>query len=94
MLILTDTYSADEKPSDGRGVHDILNAIDSSKFQLVDFVKKEGIPGYVSGIVRENDMVLILGAGDIRDIAVPLSDAIRRRGWIGLAKEDSQRRVI
>jgi UDP-N-acetylmuramate--alanine ligase len=79
VLILTETYSADENPSDGKGVHDILNAIDKNKFQLVDFVKKEEIPEYVSHIVMERDIVLILGAGDIRDIARPLSDAIREK---------------
>lgn len=41
VLILTDIYSADEKPFVGRGVRDILKAIDRSKFQLVDFVEKD-----------------------------------------------------
>jgi UDP-N-acetylmuramate--alanine ligase len=78
VLILTDVYSADEDPLEGVSIRDIYNRMDRGRFELLDFVKKEEIPGYVSRIVKEGDMVLVLGAGDIRDISKPLVSEIEK----------------
>ncbi len=80
ILILTDVYSADEEPGQGTGVREIYEKIDKSGFELTDFMGKEHIPEFVSGIVRENDIVLVLGAGDIGEISGPLVRRIRMRG--------------
>ncbi len=79
VLILTDVYSADEKPVEGVKIRDIYDRIDRSKFEMLDFVKKEEIPDLVSRIVRDKDLVLVLGAGDIREISAPLIEMIEKR---------------
>jgi len=79
VLVLTEIYSADEDPSAGGDVRDIFELVDKDRFQEIDFVKKDEVPGLVSGLVKENDLVLVLGAGDIRDIAHLLLDEIRKR---------------
>ena len=79
VLILTDVYSADEEPVGGVGIRDIYNRIDRSKFEMLVFVKKEEIPDLVSRIVRDKDLVLVLGAGDIREISGALIETIEKR---------------
>ncbi|MEA3489130.1 MAG: UDP-N-acetylmuramate--L-alanine ligase [Candidatus Omnitrophota bacterium] len=79
-LILTGIYSADEEVIGDIGIADIYRAIDRKKFDLVEIVEKEEIPGFVSGIVKENDMVLVLGAGDISELAAPILEAISKPG--------------
>jgi UDP-N-acetylmuramate--alanine ligase len=79
VLILTDVYSAFEGKVEKTGVRDIFEKIDKSSFETMDFIEKERIPEYVSGIVRENDIVLVLGAGDIREISKPMVDKIREK---------------
>lgn len=69
VLVLTDVYSADEDEFEGKGIMDIYRNIDKDRFTAVDLVDKDSIPAYISGIARDGDIVLILGAGDIRDIA-------------------------
>jgi hypothetical protein len=53
--------------------------MDKKSFELVDFIKKDKVPERVSGIVKENDVVLILGAGDIRDVSGELVEKIREK---------------
>ncbi|MFH1878878.1 MAG: UDP-N-acetylmuramate--L-alanine ligase [Candidatus Omnitrophota bacterium] len=69
VLILTDVYSADESPVNGKGVLDIYNGMDKNKFEIFEYLNKIDIPGYLSKVVKENDVILILGAGDIREIS-------------------------
>ncbi len=80
ILILTDIYSADEDPGEGIGIRDIYERIDSARFKLVDFMRKEEIPGFLTGIVQEKDTILVLGAGDIGDISRPLVEEIQKSG--------------
>jgi len=77
MLILTGVYSADEQFSGGRGVVDIAKGIDKKRFDLVDIVAKDNVPDYVSKIAHSDDIVLILGAGDIQDVSGPLVKKLR-----------------
>ncbi|MBD3426211.1 MAG: UDP-N-acetylmuramate--L-alanine ligase [Candidatus Omnitrophica bacterium] len=79
ILILTDVYSADEDPIEGSDIHDVYGKIDRSCFEILEFVEMNDIPEYVSGIVKEKDVVLVLGAGDIRNISGRLLDQIRKR---------------
>jgi len=80
VLILTDIYSADEEQGEGIGIRDIYERIDRARFELIDFIKKEDIPGYLSGIVCEKDTILVLGAGDIGEISRPLVEEIHKKG--------------
>ncbi len=78
VLILTDIYSADEPVRDV-SIKELYKAMDSDKFEQMEYVKKEEIPEYVSRIARVGDMVLVLGAGDIRDISGELVEKIKSK---------------
>lgn len=77
VLVLADIYSADEDAIEGAGIKELYNAIDGDRFNRIDVVEKNAIPEFVSGLVREDDTILVLGAGDIREIAVPIVERIK-----------------
>ena len=79
IFILTDIYSADEDTSGKMDIKVLFDAIDKDVFSESHLARKEDVAGLVSGIVRTGDTVLVLGAGDIRDISGDLLDAIRQR---------------
>ncbi|MGB2601927.1 MAG: UDP-N-acetylmuramate--L-alanine ligase [Candidatus Omnitrophota bacterium] len=79
IVILTDVYSADEDPVSGVGIKDVYEKMDKGSFEVLNFVEMNDIPEYVSGIVKDKDVVLVLGAGDIRDISGSLVDEIERK---------------
>jgi len=79
VLILTDVYSADEDRAEGAGVRDIFENMNKKSFELVDLVEKDRVPERVSSIVRGNDVILILGAGDIRDVSGELVERIKKK---------------
>jgi len=79
ILILTDVYSADEDPLHGVGIRDIYEKIDKDKFDALNFLEKKDIPEYVADVVRKRDIVLVLGAGDIREIAGSLVEEIKKK---------------
>ena len=82
VLILTDIYSADEDVIGNVDIQDMKKAIDGSRLKMVDVIKKEAIPEFVSGIIKDDDTVLVLGAGDIREIAGSIVDKIKeKRTW-------------
>ncbi|MDP8259222.1 MAG: UDP-N-acetylmuramate--L-alanine ligase [Candidatus Aadella gelida] len=76
-LILTDIYSADEDNSDKMSVQDIVKKIDSNKFDKITVAEKCDIPGILPSMVKENDIVLILGAGDIREIGPDIVNRLK-----------------
>jgi len=79
LLILTDIYSADEDPSRKIQIHQMRDAIDAARLKSLDVIEKEAIPEFISGIVEDDDTVLVLGAGDIRDIAGGIVEKIRAK---------------
>jgi len=78
VLILTDIYSADEDPIPGVGTADIIKKMDTKRFELVKLMDKDGIADFLSAKVRDNDVVMVLGAGNIREIAGPLVEKIKK----------------
>jgi len=78
VLILTEIYSADEEKIEGVGVKGLYEKIDKSRFERLELLEKNDIPAFMPGIVREGDVILVLGAGDIRDIAEALVESIAR----------------
>ncbi len=78
ILILTDIYSAYEDTLEKTSTGEILKGIDKNRFESLELIDKENIPEYVSGIVKDNDIVLVLGAGDIREIAMPIVERIKK----------------
>ena len=77
IFFLTDIYSADEDPLTGGSLERLFGSIDKSKFEDARIIRKENVPETVSDMVRENDTILILGAGDIRNISGVVTESIR-----------------
>jgi UDP-N-acetylmuramate--alanine ligase len=82
IFILTDIYSADEHPSAKMDIKELFDLIDKKMFSEARVADKEDIPRMVAALVRDNDTVLVLGAGDIRDISGTLVESIRQRKGI------------
>jgi len=77
ILILTGIYSADEDKIEGPLLERIYESIDKERFEKVEIRDKDKIPEYISSMVREDDIVLILGAGDIRDISPEIVNMLK-----------------
>lgn len=78
VLILTDVYSAHEDRAEGAGIKDIYSRIDRSRFEHVDLLSKEEVPEKISRLAREGDTVLVLGAGDIREVSPLILQSVAR----------------
>ncbi|MDP2927383.1 MAG: UDP-N-acetylmuramate--L-alanine ligase [Candidatus Omnitrophota bacterium] len=72
-LIITDIYAASEQPIEGVNARGLLNKIkefDPNKEVL--YLAKENILPHILGMIKDGDLVMTLGAGDI----VRVSDAL------------------
>lgn len=67
-LVITDIYSAHEKPIDGVSARDICDSAKNYGHKNVHFVSRHDIIKHLTGIVRPGDVVFILGAGDIGEL--------------------------
>lgn len=75
-LIVTDIYAAGEQPIDGICSQKLLEKIkEYAKNKEVLYLPKEDVLGHLLGIMRQDDLVITLGAGDI----VKVSDALAQR---------------
>jgi len=82
-LILTDIYSASEKPIDGVSTRIIYDEAVKNGQRNIRLIKKEKILPYLSKTLRPNDTVLVLGAGDIGEISDELVKKLehKRQGF-------------
>lgn len=66
LLVLTDVYAAGEKPIEGINGETILREVRCQSGQDVVYLPdREKIARYLQGEVRDNDLVITMGAGDI-----------------------------
>ncbi len=66
VLVVTDVYPAREEPIQGITGELIVNAAKQYGHKNVHYVPdKKSVPAYLAGIVKENDIVITMGAGDI-----------------------------
>lgn len=66
LLILTDVYAAGEAPIEGISGETILNEVRRSTGQDVVYLpNREKIAGFLANEVKEGDLVITMGAGDI-----------------------------
>jgi UDP-N-acetylmuramate--L-alanine ligase/UDP-N-acetylenolpyruvoylglucosamine reductase len=72
-LILTGIFAASERAIKGVSAKTIRDRVRASGMSDVVIMKKETIAGYVMKIKRRGDIVLVLGAGDIKKVADELS---------------------
>lgn len=77
-LFLTEIYPAGEEPIDGVSSKLIQDAIKKHEGRDVLIISKfEEIPDYISKVVRDGDVVLTLGAGDIYKAAPMIAERLR-----------------
>ena len=66
LLILTDVYSAGEAPIAGVSGETIVEAVKEATGQEVTYIKaRADVAPYLATMVREGDLVMTMGAGDI-----------------------------
>ncbi len=78
-LILTDIYAASESPIKGVSVKNIYNKVRQNGISDVEIVKKDRIAGRIIEIQRPGDMILLLGAGDIKLVADTVVEKLNGR---------------
>ncbi len=64
-LVLTDIYAASEKPLEGASTEELYKKIKERNVLPVVYLKKEDIVKHLLREIRDGDLVIILGAGDI-----------------------------
>jgi len=73
IVVLTDVYPAREQPIDGVTGQLISDAARASGHRSVYYAAdKSALPALLKGIIKEGDMVLTLGAGDIWKVGLEL----------------------
>ncbi len=82
ILILTDIYSADEKEKSKISVHEILSRVNREQFSRVEYFPKDRIAEFIPKCISGKDIVLVLGAGDIREIAPEILKSIEKYGRV------------
>lgn len=75
-LILTDIYAASEKAIKGVSIKSVYRKVLDSGMKDVVMVKRDDIPEYVMKFARRGDMIIVMGAGDIKKVADKLSDRL------------------
>ncbi|MBM3240275.1 UDP-N-acetylmuramate--L-alanine ligase [Candidatus Poribacteria bacterium] len=80
ILIVTDIYSADEKPIEGVTAENLATAIIEHGHKNVIYIPdKNQIADYLSNIVQTNDIVITVGAGDIWVVGRQLLTKLQNR---------------
>lgn len=80
-LVITDIYPAGERPIAGVNSHLLCDKIrERGKNKEISFVPKEKITGHILGILREGDLILTLGAGDIAKVSDELAEKLQGKG--------------
>ncbi|MFH1799164.1 MAG: UDP-N-acetylmuramate--L-alanine ligase [Candidatus Omnitrophota bacterium] len=69
VLVLTPIYPAGEEKIEGISSRVLCDKIDSALFEKLTVMEKKNVSDFLAGFVKENDTILILGAGDIREIS-------------------------
>jgi len=77
VLIVTDIYGADEKPIEGVTADKLALAIRENGHRDVTYIAdKEQIADYLLNIVKPNDIVITVGAGDVWKVGRQLLDKL------------------
>jgi UDP-N-acetylmuramate--alanine ligase len=80
LLLVTEIYAASESPISGITGRSLAEGIKKHGHRDVRFVEKlESIPGVLAEEIREGDLVLTLGAGNVTKISDQVAEMIRER---------------
>ncbi|AKU91862.1 UDP-N-acetylmuramate--L-alanine ligase [Vulgatibacter incomptus] len=75
-LLVTEIYAASEDPIPGVTGEAFAGAVRSHGHRDVDFAKRSGLASTLRGAVREGDLVITLGAGDISQVSTELLELL------------------
>lgn len=75
-LVVTDIYSADEKPIEGISGRDLCESARKCGHKDAHFVAKSDIIKHLIEVVRPGDAVFVLGAGDIAEFPSKIAKAL------------------
>jgi len=76
-LILTNIYAASEPPIEGVTVKNIFDKVLENNFENVHIMPKENIAGYLYNSSQDGDLIAVLGAGDISEVAKDLAQRFK-----------------
>jgi UDP-N-acetylmuramate--alanine ligase len=68
LTVITNIYSAGEKPIEGISGTTIFNEVKKQGQNVIYINKKEEITDYLLEIAKPNDLIILMGAGDINNI--------------------------
>jgi UDP-N-acetylmuramate--alanine ligase len=79
LVVIADVYGAGEKAVEGVSGKMIVDEIKNNGKEIVYIPRKEKIAEFLSEKVQANDLVLVLGAGDINTVARELYSRLRMK---------------
>ncbi len=79
-VVITDIYAANEKPIEGVGAKTIYEEVKLSGHKSVCFLPREKVKDYLLETVKDGDMLMMLGAGDIGSLAEELNERLLLEG--------------
>jgi len=77
-LILTDIYAASEDPMEGVSVKNIYDRVKLHGLNDVTMMNKESVTRHIMDIKKPGDMIVVLGAGDIKEVSDELSERLNK----------------
>jgi UDP-N-acetylmuramate--alanine ligase len=81
VLVLTEIYAASEKPIEGINAENLVTSIRKHGQKDVTFISdREKICLHLQGVIREGDIVLTLGAGNLWQIGEELLTVLQEKG--------------
>ncbi len=79
-LVVTDVYAAGETPLPGVSGDRLCEEVRSAGHRDATFIERPKVTDYLRHHIQPGDLVMILGAGDIDQVAAQLSDSLRTQG--------------
>jgi UDP-N-acetylmuramate--alanine ligase len=81
VLVVTDIYSAGERPIEGVNAEKIAEGIKSCGHRDLIYIDRlEDVPAYLMERLKEGDILITLGAGDVWKVGVVTLDMIKKMG--------------
>ncbi|MFA6142590.1 MAG: UDP-N-acetylmuramate--L-alanine ligase [Candidatus Omnitrophota bacterium] len=93
-LILTDIYAASEKPIEGISINSICDRVKAGGVDDIAIIEKDKISSHIMAIKRRGDMIVIMGAGDIKKVADKLTEELKRDAVISSGAIDELKHLI
>ncbi len=76
VLILTDVYSAGESPLEGVDGETLFRAIRRNHRDVVYVPRLEEVPDYLTDVLRDGDVLITMGAGNVWQVGEQLLDRL------------------